>query len=416
MIRIFLLSLLLSAAPTWAADVLDMNTLASLPNVTHPAPNLATAGRLQAKDIAVITKAGVRHVIDLTVDSETPDFDEAVVVRAAGMQYHNLPIRGAEDLTPDNAARFDRLITEVGAAPTLIHCSTSNRVGALAALRAAWIQGQSVEAALAEGRRWGLKGLQSAVRDRLTAAAGAPQPSSVMAIGKLDVYGPAGPAPAMKEAAEAFSKARNIQVEVTAGPTPDWKAQAGKDADLIFSGSEAMMTDFLAAFPDLDPASVRPLYLRPSAILVRPGNPKHIKGVQDLLTPGRRILVVHGSGQGGLWEDVAGRLGDIRSVRAMRANIVKFAGNSGEAKQAWQADPSLDAWLIWNIWQVANPKLADLVEIEPEYRIYRDAGVALTRRGRSHPQAQAFIDFLASAKGAEIFAKWGWMTTAAKSP
>ncbi len=228
--------------------------------------------------------------------------------------------------------------------------------------------------------------------------------------GTLHVYGPSGPAPAMKEAAQVFSKANKVKVEVTAGPTPEWKTQAGKDADLMFSGSEAMMTDFVTTFTDLDPTSEKPLYLRPSAILVRPGNPKHITGVQDLLTPGRRILVVQGSGQGGLWEDVAGRLGNIGSVRAMRANIIKFAENSGEAKKAWQADSSLDAWLIWNIWQTANPTLADVVEIEPEYRIYRDAGVALTHRGRDNRQAQAFVDFLASPKGAEIFAKWGWMT------
>lgn len=145
--------------------------------------------------------------------------------------------------------------------------------------------------------------------------------------GTLHVYGPGGPAPAMKEAAAAFSKAHKIKVEVTAGPTPEWKEKASKDAAVIFSGSESMMTDFLAALPDLDPASVRPLYLRPSAILVRPGNPSYIKGVQDLLTPRRRILVVQGSGQDGLWEDVAGRMGDIRTVRAMRANIVKAGAN-----------------------------------------------------------------------------------------
>jgi accessory colonization factor AcfC len=232
----------------------------------------------------------------------------------------------------------------------------------------------------------------------------------------LHVYGPGGPAPAMKEAAQVFSEAHKVKVEVTAGPTPEWKARAIRDADVIFSGSESMMTDFEAMFPDLDPQSIQPLYLRPSAILVRPGNPKRIKGVQDLLTPGRRIMVVQGSGQCGLWEDVAGRMGDIRSVRAMRANIVEFAGNSGEAKQTWQDDPSIDAWLIWNIWQVANPTLADVVEIEPEYRIYRDAGVASTRRGRSNPHARAFIDFLASPKGAAVFAKWGWMTTDATGP
>lgn len=169
MVRIFLLSLLLFAAPAWAADVLDTKALAALPNLANPAPNLATAGELQANDIAVIARAGIRHVIDLRVDSETPDFDEAVAVRAAGMLYHNLPIRGADDLTPENVARFDRLITEVGAAPTLIHCSSSNRVGALAALRAAWVHGQPVEAALAEGKRWGLKALEPAVRERMAA-------------------------------------------------------------------------------------------------------------------------------------------------------------------------------------------------------------------------------------------------------
>ena len=140
MIRMLLLSLLRAAAPAWAADALDAKALASLPNVAHPAPNPATAGRLQAKDIALVANAGVRHVIDLTVDGETPDFDEAEV-RAAGMQHHNLPIRGAEHLTPDNAARFDCLIVEVGAAPTLFRCSSRNRVGALAALRATWVQG-----------------------------------------------------------------------------------------------------------------------------------------------------------------------------------------------------------------------------------------------------------------------------------
>lgn len=183
MIRMLLLSLLLAAAPAWAADALDAKALASLPNAAYPAPNIATAGRLEAKDIAVIAQAGVRHVIDLRLDSETADFDEAVAVRAAGMQYHNLPIRGAEDLTPDNAARFDRLIVEVGAAPTLVHCSSSNRVGALAALRAAWVQGQSLDAALAEGRRWGLKALEPAVRERLAASGAAAKPPIAKPVG-----------------------------------------------------------------------------------------------------------------------------------------------------------------------------------------------------------------------------------------
>lgn len=228
----------------------------------------------------------------------------------------------------------------------------------------------------------------------------------------LHVYGPGGPLPAMKEAAAVFGRAHGVDVEVTAGPTPKWIAEAKNDADLIFSGSEVMMSDFIAAMPNLDAATVRPLYLRPAAILVRPGNPGHIKGIADLFKPGRRILVVNGAGQQGLWEDVAGRLGSIDKVRAFRANIAVVAANSAEAKQAWATDPTLDTWLIWTIWQRANPQLADQVPVEASYAIYRDTGIGLTHAGEAKPEARAFVAFLQSADGAAIFRKWGWNTAA----
>ncbi len=50
----------------------------------------------------------------------------------------------------------------------------------------------------------------------------------------LHVYGPGGPAPAMKEAAAAFEKQSGIKVEVTAGPTPQWIEKAKSDADIIY--------------------------------------------------------------------------------------------------------------------------------------------------------------------------------------
>ena len=111
-----------------------------------------------------------------------------------------------------------------------------------------------------------------------------------------------------------------------------------------------------------------------------------------------------------MWEDAAGRQGDIESVRALRKNIVKYAKNSALAKQAWIDDPSLDAWLIWNIWQVANPTLADVVPIEKNYVIYRDVGIVATHKGAQIAAAQQFIGFLKSSEGAAIFQKWGWMT------
>lgn len=233
---------------------------------------------------------------------------------------------------------------------------------------------------------------------------------AVHAAETLNVYGPGGPAPAMKEAAGAFEKKTGIRVTVTAGPTPEWIEKAKSDADVIYGGSEHMMTDFVGAMEGrIQEAEVLPLYLRPYSILVRPGNPEKISGVKDLLRPGIKILVVNGAGQTGAWEDMAGRKGNIETVKSLRRNIVAYAKNSAEARQKWIDEPAIDAWLIWNIWQVANPDLAEVVKIERDYAIYRDTNVVLTTQGKTKPAAQRFVDFLASPEGARIFRKWGWM-------
>lgn len=228
----------------------------------------------------------------------------------------------------------------------------------------------------------------------------------------LHVYGPGGPAPAMKEAAKVYGARTGTEVRVTAGPTKEWIESAKKDADVVYSDAENMMTDFVKAMGgQIDEKTIDPLYLRASNILVRPGNPKPIRGLRDIVRPGHRVIVVQGSGQAGLWEDMAGRTGDIKMVRALRKNIVTYSANSGEAKAAWLADPTIDAWIIWGIWEKANPTIADSVAVEAQYRIYRDAGAAITMRGKAKAESARFLSFLRSPAGASIFAKWGWITT-----
>lgn len=191
----------------------------------------------------------------------------------------------------------------------------------------------------------GIANAQSGVR----LAPGATHPSVVFASAEtLFVYGPGGPLPAMKEAAAAFERMRGVAVQVTGGPTTPWLERARNDADIVFSGAEHMMTDYVKQLGDtsggrgarpgrIDESTIVPLYLRPVAMLVRPGNPKKIRRFEDLLRPGIKVLVVQGAGQTGLWEDVAGRTGDIRVVRAFRRNIGEVAGNSGDAKKIGRA-------------------------------------------------------------------------------
>lgn len=137
-----------------------------LMNAANPEEGIHTSGRISQGDIATLEAAGIRHVIDLSGDAETPDFDEAAAVQAAGISYDNLPISGPDALTRANVDAFDRLLADAQA-PVLVHCASSNRVGALAALRAAWIEGLPVEDAIAKGRAWGLRSLEDAVRERL---------------------------------------------------------------------------------------------------------------------------------------------------------------------------------------------------------------------------------------------------------
>lgn len=232
---------------------------------------------------------------------------------------------------------------------------------------------------------------------------------SLNTMAAIHVYGPGGPAPAMHEAAKQFNLKTGIDVKVTAGPTSQWAEQAKSNADIFYSGSEAMMSDMQLMFPEqIVKSSIDPLYLRPAAILVRNGNPKNIKGFQDLTKPGTKVLVTHGAGQVGMWEDIAGRTGNIQLTKAFRKNIATFAPNTGVAKKNWEEDNSYDAWLVFNIWGVSNPKIGQIVPIEPQLVIYRDTGVALTQQSLNNPEAKSFIEFLSSPQGTKIFKKYGW--------
>ena len=143
---------------------------------------------------------------------------------------------------------------------------------------------------------------------------------------------------------------------------------------------------------------------------MRRDNRKKTKDFPDLLEQGVRVLVVSGAGQAGLWEDVAGKQGDIETVRAFRKNITAYASDSAEAKKRWIEDRDIDAWLAWVIWAISDPTMADVVPIGDEYVIYRDCGIALTHQGKAKVLTRNFIEFLESAEGARIFEKWGWLT------
>lgn len=122
------------------------------------------SGQPTAAAIAQLRSSGITTVIDLRPDQETPDLDEKAEAEKAGLKYRNIAISGAADLTQENVQRFDQLLKETASENVLIHCASGNRVGAMMALQARWLQGKSAEESLAIGKAAGLTGLAAEVQ------------------------------------------------------------------------------------------------------------------------------------------------------------------------------------------------------------------------------------------------------------
>ncbi|MEO8010284.1 MAG: sulfur transferase domain-containing protein, partial [Dokdonella sp.] len=164
MTRILLMMMVFIATIGANANAETTNAvLAQVPFAKQPSATRYAAGQLRAEHIKALVDADVRRVIDLTTARETPGFDWRAAIEQAGMIYAALPIDGKGGLTRDNVRAFDALLSKAGEDITLVHCASANRVGALVALRAAWIDGATPEQAIAEGERWGLKGLRDTV-------------------------------------------------------------------------------------------------------------------------------------------------------------------------------------------------------------------------------------------------------------
>lgn len=143
----------------------DMNY--QILNVIHVSSKLAVGGQPTVSQLVDARAMGLRQIINLRPATEDAGFDEPAEVARLEMGYHCLAISGRSDLTLENVRRFDELLNSVDGVSALIHCASGNRVGALFALRAAWLQGLSVDVSLSIGQQLGLTSLLDTVRDLL---------------------------------------------------------------------------------------------------------------------------------------------------------------------------------------------------------------------------------------------------------
>ena len=153
-----------SGAPT-ASVAPEATPSVGLPNEQTPLPGVLTGGLPSSAQLELARAAGYKTVISLLPEQEAGD--EAQQARAAGLRFWSIPIAGPSDLTEANAMQLSAAMNERGARPLIIHCASGNRVGALLALKAYYIDHESKEAAIELGERAGLKSLKPVVEDKL---------------------------------------------------------------------------------------------------------------------------------------------------------------------------------------------------------------------------------------------------------
>jgi len=169
--RYTLMLLVLFSFNLGAANASDINALEikqqGINYLNNPSANMLSSGQPTEQQLKSLSKLGVMHVINLRPKQEQ-QWDEGAYVKALGLQYYNIPVKGANGITLSNAMQLAEKLKEIGDAPVLVHCSSSNRVGALIALNA-FHQGEGIEQAIAQGKAWGLTRLEALTRAKILA-------------------------------------------------------------------------------------------------------------------------------------------------------------------------------------------------------------------------------------------------------
>jgi uncharacterized protein (TIGR01244 family) len=154
---------LVAVAAVTAAEPPQSVDAGSIPNYRLLQPGLATAGQPAPEALAKLKDMGFRTVVNLRTEQEGTA-EEQKVVEAQGLRYVSVPVT-AGSLSLADAEAVDKVLHDPSSGPVLLHCASSNRVGAVWALIQAR-KGKTLDEALAAGREAGLRSpqLEDAVR------------------------------------------------------------------------------------------------------------------------------------------------------------------------------------------------------------------------------------------------------------
>ena len=135
-----------------------------LQNAKRPEPNVLFGGQPTEAQLEAMAADGLSFVLDLRAEGENRGFDEPAALGSLDVPYLNLPVDAERLEQPETFERFIEAMEKLDG-PTLVHCASGNRVGALYYAYLVAGKGEDREAARSRARENGLrsKALEKAV-------------------------------------------------------------------------------------------------------------------------------------------------------------------------------------------------------------------------------------------------------------
>lgn len=231
---------------------------------------------------------------------------------------------------------------------------------------------------------------------------------------EISVFAGSASKPALDEAASTFEKQTGIKTYLTYGGSGTVLSQMelSKTGDIYIPGSP----DFLAKAESkkiTDPTTTKIVAYLVPAINVQAGNPKNIQSLSDLAKPGITV---------GIGNPTAVCVG-LYAIEILDNNHLLTGVYKNIVTQAASCDStatlislkSVDAVMGWSVFQAWDPQHIQTVYLKPE-QLPRLAYIpaAISTFSIEKEASAAFINFLTSPTGQEIFKKWGYDVTEAE--
>jgi molybdate transport system substrate-binding protein len=221
--------------------------------------------------------------------------------------------------------------------------------------------------------------------------------------------------PPMDEAAKVFESQTGVKVYLTYGGSGTVLSQMelSKTGDLYIPGSPDYMVKSDAK-GITDPATAKIIVYLVPAICVQHGNPKNIQSLADLAKPGITV---------GIGNPATVCVGlyaiEILDKNQLLPNIYKniiTQAASCDNTASLISLKSVDAVMGWSVFHKWNPENIEAIYLKPE-QLPRLAYIpaAISTFSKEKEAAGAFIDFLISKEGQDIFRKWGYDVTEAEA-